>query len=73
MHYGVTFSFCSAKVCSPVYEKDTWIAANDYYMYVYIILLFPLISFHPGNRFYSVIIFITSIYALLGLLRHLIL
>ena len=45
----VCFSFCSAKVCSPAIfetcfscDKDIWIAAADYYMYFYIIVLFPL-------------------------------
>ena len=40
MHQG-------AKVCSPAifetclsYDKDIWIAATDYYVYVYIIVLF---------------------------------
>ena len=42
-------SFCSAKVCSAAifetsfsYDKDIWIAATDYYMHFYIIMLFPL-------------------------------
>ena len=41
--------FCSAKVCSSAifetsfsYDKDIWIAATDYYMHLYIIVLFPL-------------------------------
>ena len=49
MHHGVTFNFGSAKVCSPAifetsfsYGKDIWIAATDYYMHFYIIVLFPL-------------------------------
>ena len=40
--------FCSAKVClaaifetSFSYDKDIWIAATDYYMHFYIIMLFP--------------------------------
>ena len=48
----VTLSFCSAKVCSPAiletcfsYYKDIWIGVNGYYMYLYIIVLFPLKSF----------------------------
>ena len=48
-HHGVTFSFGSAKVCPHIiletcffYEKDIWIATTDYYMYIYIIVLFPL-------------------------------
>ena len=51
VHYGVTFNFGSAKVCAPgiletcfSYDKDIWIAARDYYMYFYIIVLFPLTS-----------------------------
>ena len=46
---GVTFSFGSAKVCSPAifetcfsYDKDIWIAATKYYMYFHIIMLFSL-------------------------------
>ena len=46
MHHGVTFT----KVCVPAiletcfsYDKDIWIAATDYYMYFYIIVVFPLI------------------------------
>ena len=49
MHHGVTFNFAPAKVCSPAifetcssYDKDIWIAATDYYMLFYIIVLFPL-------------------------------
>ena len=49
MHHGVTFNFGSAKVCSPTifetsfsYDKVIWIAATDYYMHFYIIVLFPL-------------------------------
>ena len=51
MHHGVNFSFSSGEVCSPAiletcfsYDKDVWIAATDYYMYYYIIVLFPLTS-----------------------------
>ena len=51
MYHGVTFSFGSAKVCSPAilqtcfsYGKDIWIAATDYYLYFYIIVLFALTS-----------------------------
>ena len=47
MHHGVTFN--SVKVSSPAifdtcfcFDKDIWIAATDYYMYLYIIVLFPL-------------------------------
>ena len=41
--------FCSAKVCSATmfetsfsYDKDVWIAATDYFVHFYIIILFPL-------------------------------
>ena len=51
MQHGVTFSFGSAKVCSPAmletsfsYDKDIWIAATDYCMNFYIIMLFSLTS-----------------------------
>ena len=49
MYRGVTFNFDPAEVCSPAifetclsYDKDIWIAATDYYVYVYIIVLFLL-------------------------------
>ena len=49
VHHGVTFNFDSVKVCSPAifetsfsYDKDLWIAATDFYMHFYIIVLFPL-------------------------------
>ena len=49
MHHGVTFNFGSAKVCSlAIFEtylsdnKDIWNVATYYYMYFYIIVLFPL-------------------------------
>ena len=49
MHHCVTFSLGSGKVCSPAifetcfsYDKDTWIAGTDYYMYFYIIMSYPL-------------------------------
>ena len=64
MHHGVTFSFGSSKVCSPViletcfsYDKGIWIAATDYYMYFHIIVLFPLKSILPVNKFYSIVVF----------------
>ena len=51
MQHGVTFSFGSVKVCSPAIfetcfscDKDIWIAATDYCMYFYIIVLFPFTS-----------------------------
>ena len=49
MHHGVTFNVCSARVCSPAIfetsisdDKDIWIAAIDYYIHFYIVVLFPL-------------------------------
>ena len=49
VHHGMTFNFGSAKVCSPAifktcfsYDKDIWIAVTDCYMYLYIIVPFPL-------------------------------
>ena len=49
MHHGVTFSFGSAKVCSPAIfetsfscDKEKWIAATDYYMHFNIVVLFLL-------------------------------
>ena len=49
MHHGAAFNFGSAKVGAPAiletcfsYDKDIWIAATYYYMYLYIIVLFPL-------------------------------
>ena len=49
MHRSVTFNFGSAKVCSPAifetsfsYDKNRWIAAIDYCMHFYILVLFPL-------------------------------
>ena len=56
MHHGVTFNFGTAKVCSPAifetcfsYNKDIWIAATDYYVHFYIIVLFPLTAILPLN------------------------
>ena len=49
MHHGVTFNFGLVKVCSLAifetsfsYDKDRWIAATDYCMHFYIVVLFPL-------------------------------
>ena len=49
MHHGVTFNLGCAKVCSPAIigisfsnDKDIWIAATDYCIHFYIIVLFPL-------------------------------
>ena len=47
--YIMVWPFCSAKVWSSAifgtsfsYDQDIWIAATDYYMHFYKILLFPL-------------------------------
>ena len=64
MHHGVTFNFGSAKAYSPAifetcfsYDKDIWIAATDYYMNFYIIVLFLLKAVLQLIKFYSFIIF----------------
>ena len=51
MHHGVTFNFGCASECVHLlylrhisHDKDIWIAATDYYMYIYITVLFPLTS-----------------------------
>ena len=58
MHHDVTFNFGRAKVCSPAifetsfsYDKDTWISATDYYMHLYIIVLFPLAAILQSINF----------------------
>ena len=58
MHHGVKFILGSAKVCSPAifetcfsYGKDIWIAATDYYIHFYIIVLFSLTSIHQLINF----------------------
>ena len=45
----MVWPFCSAKVCSSAifetpfsYDKDVWIAATNYYMHFYKIMLFLL-------------------------------
>ena len=47
--HSMAFNLGSGKVCSPAifqtyfsYHKDIWIAVTDYYMYFYLIVLFPL-------------------------------
>ena len=74
------FSFGSAKVCSPAIfetcfslDKDIWIAATDYYMYFYIIVLFSIDIYSPVNKFYSVIIFSLLINVVILLLNCLVL
>ena len=80
MHHGVIFSFDSAKVCLPAtfetcfsYDKDIWIAATDYYMYFYNIVLFSIDIYSPVNKFYSVIIFSLLINVIILLLNCLVL
>ena len=80
VHHGVTFSFCSAKVCSLAifktffsFDKDIWIAATDYYTYFYIIVLFSIDIYSPVNKCYSVINFSLLINAVILILNCLIL
>ena len=80
MHHGVTFNFVSGKACSSAisetcfcYDKDIWIAATDYYMNFYIILLFPLTAVLQLIKFYSFIIFNILINAVILLLKYLVL
>ena len=42
MHHDVTFNFDSAKIVHLQYLRHILIAATDYYMHFYIIMLFPL-------------------------------
>ena len=58
VHHGVISSFGSAKVCSSAIfetcfslDKDIWVAATDYYMYFYIIVLFFIDIYSPVNKF----------------------
>ena len=80
MHHGVIFIFGSAKVCSLAkfetcffFDKDTWIASTDYYMYLYIIVLFSIDIYSPVKKFYSVIIFSLLINVVILLLNCLVL
>ena len=50
-----------------------WIAATDYYMYFYIIVIFPLTAINsPVNKFYSFIIFslLNCLVLILNLYMH---
>ena len=65
MLHGVTFNFGSTKVRAHAiletcfsYDKDIWIAATDYCIYFYIIVLFPLTSILQLIKIYSVIILV---------------
>ena len=76
MHHGVTFNFGSAKACSLAifetcfsYDIDIWIAATQYYMNFYIIVLFPLTAVLQLIKFYSFIIFSILINAVILLLN----
>ena len=80
MLHGVTFHFGSAEVCSLAmfetsfsYDKDIWIAETHYYMYFYIIVLFPLTAVLHSIKFYSFIIFSILINAVILLLNCLVL
>ena len=76
--YIIVWPFCSARMCSPAifetffsYDKAIWIAATDYYMLFYIIVLF--LSYSPINKFYSFIFFCLLINAVILLLNYLVL
>ena len=80
MHHSVTFNFSSAKACSPAifetcfsYDKDIWIAATDYYVNFYKVVLFPLTAVLQSMKFYSFIIFSILINAVILLLNCLVL
>ena len=58
MHHDVTFIFGSGKVYSPAvfhtcfsYDRVIWIAATDYYVYFYIIVLFSLTAILQSINF----------------------
>ena len=82
MHHGVTISFGSGKVCLPAifetcfsHDKGIWIAATDYYMYVYfyILVVVYIDVYSLVNQFYSVKIFSLLINAVILLLNCLVL
>ena len=57
----------TAKVCSPAifemsfsYDKAIWIAATDYYMYFYIIVLFKNIQVHNFSLLINAVIFLLN-------------
>ena len=79
MHYYVTFNFGFAK-CAPAifetcfsYDKAIWIITTDYYIYFYIIVIFPLTAILQLIIFYIFIIFILLINAVILLLNGLVL
>ena len=58
LSHGVIFNLGAAKVCSPAMietdfssDKDIWIAVTDYYMYIYLIVLFLLAAILPFINF----------------------
>ena len=74
MHHGVTFNFGSAKVCSPAifetsfsYKNDIWIAATNHYVLLHNCAI-SIDSYSPINKFYSFIIFILLINAVILLI-----
>ena len=78
-HHAVTFNFGYAKVCSPAlfetcfsYDQEIWIAANDYCMYFNIIMLFSLTAILQLKKFYSFLIFILLIDAVILLMNYLV-
>ena len=67
-------------MCSPAtfatcfsYDKDIWFFATDYYMYFYIIVLFPLTAVLQLIKFYNFIIFSILINAVILLLNFVVL
>ena len=69
---------CPDQVCSPAmfgtcfsYDKDTWIAATDNYMYFEISVIFLLTA--TLNKFYSFIIFSLLINDVILLMNYLVL
>ena len=50
VHHGVIFGSAIFETCFS-FNKDTWIASSDYYMYFYIIVLFSIDIYSPVNKF----------------------
>ena len=52
------------------YDKDIWIAANDYHTHSFILYYYPIFIdiYFPSNKFYSVIIFSLLVSAVILLL-----
>ena len=75
MHHGEIFNFGSAKGCSPVifetcfsYDKDIWIAATDYYIHFYKIVLFSLTTILQLINFTAFSLLINAVILLLNCL-----